>query len=1643
MNESMRFVGTRSIGLSTDDTALPQSYAKAHSNSTTYQPVAGDPLEDGTPVDYRWIGFGIDDWEIPFTAVDANGDSHTADYWMMGHEIELAAGGITPWDIDTATGQPKWTEYDSTKTYTTGDKVFMIDKISAYDDNNSYNTMRGRMQVFRAKQSVPAGEAPNWKLAAGYSDQYLPADTAYWVRDTGDTTVDWGHGVPAFVVKEHAERFKAAYPEKKLYMFFGKGLSVAGWNGNDAVTRPDVVDPVFGTFDDQLSWFSAVASIEAIDGYLFDYYPFNSKYTGRQAYKNSDAPDVYVHPITGGTYLVDDAKWVVSGVHRLKDWSVTPDFPDGKPVYVTLTSSPNYVSGINDVSPDPTAGGLSEWFHFTTPTTQQHIDLVTSCVDAGADGFIWYNHCWKWTSNDAGTGMVSKGAAGPGSDFWPFAWKNRWTNRAVNGGVPITDANGNETNLHGKYFPNIPNVDLSGDGSWEMMIAVNQHILSLLPEVDRNGQGAIVPPLVDSPPPTNGEGWFRPSPMAMNGAENQQYKEVQYHTSTVDNWLATGVLANLPTNLQAGQHVFDYDTFMTPTPLGMWYKIPGVGDEVPVTNPEDYYYLHPDGTQQPYWYPGGKNRVTATNQAVCDNVYTINQTFNSDRQQYTYGASLQPYNDGVMLALNQDIPLEHKRDLLIHYLQYGIDLDAMYRSGMRWPPNGDHNNGRYTPILLKRIVFGEDLSDLHPQLFSENRQAYLIPDTLAEANFYVCQGPENPAADQTTSGSCWRYQVGFNTDLYDPTDGLLEGATSQDIEGMPFSEEQLGEAMWCQWGWPPYRGDSHHPLTSDIKNPKYLEQTGRTGYGQAIGWRAMNLMDEYGAPQFFDLVDKKALLVGPRQPYADTVTGVPKRGIGLPFTGYDSAGNGRTANGLLYDLYRGLVGPDYSVSSANFNSGLNNGKDHNANTNRGSYTPNPGYTSLSAILDGPFAGTPPPPGTGGGTGSDDLGDVGNNPFYAGVGQEGRGEPYLYPPAIDDSATNTNGVINGANTGHRTYLSSMTVSAIPATGDKCYTFVKQGECGSYTDCIEVPPAGLMVSGVVFSAVDSYQHNRMIQIANNMDYDLSFVDCLFIGQTHFFQRYSDNGGTVHPTQLNQSTGNKGLAYHVIVKDLGQSNNVTGVDFQWCSFRGVQSKIISVPLRKFYRNNLDWFTADAINMMTNGTWGGGASAPKIHYEECWWGDSSHVRGLPSCNPTSRPTLFDCTETTTYGGYDVENCKPLYYTQCGMFAYNWTWPAGDEVHSDSFQMVSSEIEEFRATRCTFAAMPTLWLPGSGDWNSRWLHNSSAKYSPKWHEVPEQLSSMTVDGYPAPPPTSFGTIYERMHDKHMQTDGEYARMKDIIFDRCSIMGAGANHHAVKNPKFQLKSVGGSKRWIIWGCPDDATPLYPGGGNDPAGSPGYEQYDSTYYNVGKCNVGNSYSKLWNEYDNGQPTRWHYLDCNWGMAVQSGMAIINSSQNLGIPHDVLLDLEPNPISNLHSTAVLSSCDELRAAGYTDAAWPSMVNCLDKFDSKEFVTDGNNKFIDVETGATCKTIRMNDGTDIYGTVNPVMECEDFVNGRPVVGNNTSIINRLHRELPQYENDFTFYHTTFYHPDKTSPVTGTNRFPLYNLKPFTSRDRCQCED
>jgi hypothetical protein len=94
-----------------------------------------------------------------------------------------------------------------------------------------------------------------------------------------------------------------------------------------------------------------------------------------------------------------------------------------------------------------------------------------------------------------------------------------------------------------------------------------------------------------------------------------------------------------------------------------------------------------------------------------------------------YGSSVSIENAEGALRLMLDDSLEDKNDLLIAYVQLGIDLYQMLKNGQTWPANGGHGEGRKLPIAFAAVLLDESemkdaVSNAGTEAFGENGGMY-------------------------------------------------------------------------------------------------------------------------------------------------------------------------------------------------------------------------------------------------------------------------------------------------------------------------------------------------------------------------------------------------------------------------------------------------------------------------------------------------------------------------------------------------------------------------------------------------------------------------------------------------------------------------------------------------------------------------------------------------------------------------------------------------------------------------------------------------------------------------------------------------------------------------------------------------------
>ncbi|TVZ41557.1 hypothetical protein P886_0904 [Alteromonadaceae bacterium 2753L.S.0a.02] len=98
-----------------------------------------------------------------------------------------------------------------------------------------------------------------------------------------------------------------------------------------------------------------------------------------------------------------------------------------------------------------------------------------------------------------------------------------------------------------------------------------------------------------------------------------------------------------------------------------------------------------------------------------------------------YGRDLAMTSGRGLLALQLDYSDAEKQMLLIHLVQYGLDIYGIAREGGQWNANGGHNLGRKLPLLLAgKVLHNDDIL-----AYADAAQHFIFHDD--QQHFYVSQ----------------------------------------------------------------------------------------------------------------------------------------------------------------------------------------------------------------------------------------------------------------------------------------------------------------------------------------------------------------------------------------------------------------------------------------------------------------------------------------------------------------------------------------------------------------------------------------------------------------------------------------------------------------------------------------------------------------------------------------------------------------------------------------------------------------------------------------------------------------------------------------------------------------------------------------
>ena len=173
------------------------------------------------------------------------------------------------------------------------------------------------------------------------------------------------------------------------------------------------------------------------------------------------------------------------------------------------------------------------------------------------------------------------------------------------------------------------------------------------------------------------------------------------------------------------------------------------------------------------------------------------------------------------LVLQTDLGNDQKRELMVRFVQMGIDLHAALRGGCRWQGIGGHGSGRKFPILFAGKVLGDE------RMLAIGRDFVSAPRVGDKGGAFFAEDGQTFYVEETSAG-VWNGGHGNYTREHD---GLPERG---------FSHCDHPESDNAKWDGDPYRRCC----------------TANAWIGAALAARMMGLKEAWNHPAHFDYMDR-------------------------------------------------------------------------------------------------------------------------------------------------------------------------------------------------------------------------------------------------------------------------------------------------------------------------------------------------------------------------------------------------------------------------------------------------------------------------------------------------------------------------------------------------------------------------------------------------------------------------------------------------------------------------------------------------------------------------------------------------------------------------------------------------------------------
>jgi len=222
-----------------------------------------------------------------------------------------------------------------------------------------------------------------------------------------------------------------------------------------------------------------------------------------------------------------------------------------------------------------------------------------------------------------------------------------------------------------------------------------------------------------------------------------------------------------------------------------------------------------------------------------------------------YGRNVSTYIGIASVMLHMDFPYEQKRDLLIRFIQLGIDLygiTSMKGGHDRWVPSGGHASGRKWPILFAGIMlndnFGMKAIGQHKMgnpFFGEDCQTFYVSQQDIANHAPYSHDPENYTPPENGNAS---------DPKYNPPPHYRDNQGPQRF--YPYRNRDLGMPEYGVAHWSYSEGPKHYDSKHWQSMYRHVNTPAWTGF--VLAAHIMGAKNMWNHNALFDYVDRYTMI---------------------------------------------------------------------------------------------------------------------------------------------------------------------------------------------------------------------------------------------------------------------------------------------------------------------------------------------------------------------------------------------------------------------------------------------------------------------------------------------------------------------------------------------------------------------------------------------------------------------------------------------------------------------------------------------------------------------------------------------------------------------------------------------------------------